>query len=84
MEFIQTLGIGLICGTFTGLFYKKRGYGMYVDILMGIIGAFFGNMILASLGPGVQSDTGRIASSLLGACLFLLLINLVSKKSKKL
>ena len=42
--------VGLIAGWATGKIMKGTGYGVLMDILLGVVGALVGNRILAMLG----------------------------------
>ena len=44
---IYILIVGLIAGWATGKLMKGSGYGVLVDILLGIVGAFVGSRVLA-------------------------------------
>jgi uncharacterized membrane protein YeaQ/YmgE (transglycosylase-associated protein family) len=56
--------VGLIAGWATGKIMKGAGYGVLVDILLGIAGAIIGNRILAMLGI---FTTGGLIPSILVA-----------------
>ena len=47
---IYILIVGLIAGWATGKLMKGSGYGVLVDILLGIVGAFVGSRVLLMLG----------------------------------
>ena len=47
---IYILIVGLIAGWATGKLMKGSGYGVLVDILLGIVGAFVGSRVLGMLG----------------------------------
>ena len=56
--------VGLIAGWATGKIMKGAGYGVLVDILLGIAGAIIGSRILAMLGI---FTTGGLIPSILVA-----------------
>jgi uncharacterized membrane protein YeaQ/YmgE (transglycosylase-associated protein family) len=44
------LVVGLIAGWLAGLVMKGGGYGVIVDILLGIVGGFLGGWLFGQLG----------------------------------
>jgi uncharacterized membrane protein YeaQ/YmgE (transglycosylase-associated protein family) len=47
---IYWLVVGLIAGWLAGLVMKGGGYGVIVDILLGIVGGFLGGWLFGRLG----------------------------------
>ena len=47
---IYWLVVGLIAGWLAGLVMKGGGYGIIVDILLGIVGGFLGGWLFGQLG----------------------------------
>lgn len=60
MGLIYWLVVGLIAGWLAGVVMKGGGYGMVVDIVLGIVGAVVGGWIFSMLGIG--ADAGLIGS----------------------
>ena len=62
--------VGLIAGWLAGVVMRGGGYGILVDILLGIVGGIFGNWLFVSLGiwPG-GGLIGSIIVSFVGAVL---------------
>jgi uncharacterized membrane protein YeaQ/YmgE (transglycosylase-associated protein family) len=46
---IAWLIVGLIAGWLTGLFMQGGGYGIVMDTIVGLIGAFIGGLIFSAL-----------------------------------
>ena len=57
---IGAIIIGLIAGWLTGKLMKGRGYGIFADILLGLVGAVIGSWIFNAMGIVVY---GRIKAS---------------------
>jgi uncharacterized membrane protein YeaQ/YmgE (transglycosylase-associated protein family) len=77
---IYILIVGLIAGWATGKLMKGSGYGVLVDILLGIVGAFVGSRVLGMLG--IFPAGGLIASivvAIFGAVLVVALVRLLKK-----
>ena len=77
---IYILIVGLIAGWATGKLMKGSGYGVLVDILLGIVGAFVGSRVLGMLG--IYTSGGLIPSilvAILGAVIVVALVRLLKK-----
>jgi len=80
MVLIYILLVGLIAGWATGKIMKGSGYGVVVDILLGIVGAFIGSRVLALVG--IYSGGGLVPSilvAIVGAVLVVALVRLLKK-----
>jgi len=64
---ITWLIIGLIAGWLTGKIMHGRGYGVVMDIVLGLIGGVIGGWIFGALGIMVFSLFGAIVMSTIGA-----------------
>ncbi len=61
---IYAIVVGLISGWAAGQIMKGGGYGMIVDIILGILGGFVGSWILGLLG--FATSGGIIADVIVG------------------
>jgi uncharacterized membrane protein YeaQ/YmgE (transglycosylase-associated protein family) len=80
MGFIAWIVVGLIAGWLTGKIMKGSGYGFFVDIIIGICGAFIGGFIARHLG--LDPAGGFIYSTLValgGAIILVALIRLIKR-----
>lgn len=50
MGFIAWIVVGLIAGWLAGLVMKGGGYGMIVDLILGILGGLVGGWVFGALG----------------------------------
>ncbi|HEY0282562.1 MAG TPA: GlsB/YeaQ/YmgE family stress response membrane protein [Rhizomicrobium sp.] len=74
------LVIGAVAGLLAGLVVKGGGFGLFGDIVVGIVGAFFGGWLLPRLG--INLGVGLvpiIVSATIGAVVLLLLLRLVRR-----
>ena len=55
-EVLTWIIIGFIAGTLAELFVRGRGRGPFVNIVVGLIGAFIGGILLRALNPSVSSE----------------------------
>jgi uncharacterized membrane protein YeaQ/YmgE (transglycosylase-associated protein family) len=73
--------IGVIAGWLTGKIMKGSGFGFFVDMIVGIIGAMIGGFISYHLGMGGVREHGLIVSifiAVLGAILLTWIVRLIS------
>ncbi|MGA9062101.1 MAG: GlsB/YeaQ/YmgE family stress response membrane protein [Terracidiphilus sp.] len=80
MGFIAWIVVGLIAGWLTGKIMKGAGYGVFVDILLGLAGAMVGGYIARFFGLDLHG--GFIYSTLVavaGAILLVMIIRLVKR-----
>jgi uncharacterized membrane protein YeaQ/YmgE (transglycosylase-associated protein family) len=79
---IAWLIIGAIAGWLAGVLVKGGGFGLIVDIIVGIVGAFIGGWLAGvlhiSLGGGW---IGSILTALIGAVILLFIIRLIRRGS---
>lgn len=65
---LYAIVVGLIAGWLAGQVMKGGGYGVLVDILLGILGGILGNWLFGRLGIGAGSGIiGSIIVSFVGA-----------------
>lgn len=70
--------IGAVAGWLAGTFVKGHGFGLWVDIIVGIIGAFIGGFALSLLGITMTGILGSLVSSTIGAVILLVIIRMFS------
>lgn len=74
---IAWLIIGAIAGWLAGVLVKGGGFGLIVDIIVGIVGAFIGGWLAGVLG--IHLGTGWISSiitAVIGAVILLFIVRL--------
>jgi uncharacterized membrane protein YeaQ/YmgE (transglycosylase-associated protein family) len=73
--------IGLIAGWITGKLMKGGGYGFFMDMVVGLVGALVGGFISSHLGFGGVGQQGLIMSiviAVIGAVLLTWIVRLVT------
>ncbi|PRE92729.1 GlsB/YeaQ/YmgE family stress response membrane protein [Burkholderia gladioli] len=74
---IMWLIIGAIAGWLAGLLVKGGGFGLIVDIIVGIVGAVIGGSLAGVLGISVGSGFfASIIVAVIGAVILLFIIRL--------
>lgn len=80
MGFLYAILIGAVCGWLAGNLMKGGGFGLLINILLGIAGGFVGNWLFGVLGVSIASGwIGDIITGLAGAVLVLLVAGLFKK-----
>lgn len=80
---IAWIVIGVVAGWLTGKLMKGSGYGFFMDMLVGLVGALIGGFLSRHLGFGGVGQHGLIVSiiiAVIGAVIFTWLIRLVTGK----
>lgn len=75
---IWFLIIGAVSGWLAGLFVKGHGFGVWVDIIVGIVGAFIGGFLFSMLGIGTYGLIGELVASFVGAVILLWIMRMFS------
>ncbi len=77
---IYIILVGLVAGWATGKIMKGGGYGVIVDILLGIAGAIFGSWVLSILG--IYTSGGLVPSilvAIVGAVLLVVIVRALKR-----
>jgi uncharacterized membrane protein YeaQ/YmgE (transglycosylase-associated protein family) len=80
MFLLYIILVGLIAGWAAGKIMKGSGYGVLVDILLGIVGAIIGSRVLGLLG--IYTSGALIPSILvatLGAVILVAIVRLLKR-----
>lgn len=80
MFLVYIIIVGLIAGWATGKIMKGSGYGVFTDILLGIVGALVGGRLMALLG--IYTRGGLVPSilvAIVGAVVVVALVRAVRK-----
>ena len=78
---IYVIVVGLIAGWATGKIMKGSGYGFFVDMIVGLIGAVVGGFISSHLGFGGVGQHGLIISiciAVVGAVILTAIVRAIS------
>jgi uncharacterized membrane protein YeaQ/YmgE (transglycosylase-associated protein family) len=73
--------IGLIAGWLTGKLMKGSGFGFFMDMIVGLVGALIGGFLASHMGIGGVGDHGLIVSIIIatvGAVILTLIVRLIS------
>lgn len=78
-ELIVFLAVGGVAGWLAGLLMKKRGSGLPVNIIVGIIGAVVGRYAFDLLDISIRGLAGSLVSAMAGAVILLFVIGIIKK-----
>jgi len=78
-DLLSWLFVGLLAGFFASVVVRGRGYGCFLDIVIGLIGAFIGGFLASFLGiTGTFHFWGTLLIAFLGACILVALLKAIS------
>jgi uncharacterized membrane protein YeaQ/YmgE (transglycosylase-associated protein family) len=78
---IAWIVIGIIAGFITGKLMQGSGYGMFMDMVIGLVGAVVGGFLATHLGlagPGQSGMLMTILIAVVGAVILTVLLRLIS------
>ena len=80
MSFVAWIVVGLIAGWLAGQVMKGGGYGVLMDIILGILGGFVGGWIFGILGIWKGGGTiGSIIVAFVGAVILVLISRMLKR-----
>jgi uncharacterized membrane protein YeaQ/YmgE (transglycosylase-associated protein family) len=79
MGWVWIIVIGILAGFIAGKIMRGKGFGVLVDLLLGIVGAWLGGYIFGLLGIAAFGTIGRLIMSVVGALILLFLVRLIKK-----
>jgi uncharacterized membrane protein YeaQ/YmgE (transglycosylase-associated protein family) len=80
MNFLVWIVVGLIAGWLAGQVMKGGGYGVLVDIILGILGGILGGWIFGMLGIGSGSGIiGSLVVAFIGAVILVGITRLIKR-----
>lgn len=79
MHLLIFLLIGALAGWLAGVVMKGRGFGLVINMVVGVVGAFFGGWLLPRLGVSFGGDIGLFVTAFIGAVILLAIIGLIKK-----
>ena len=74
MYLIWQIVIGILAGFLAGKIMRGRGYGLLVDLLLGIAGSILGGMVFGFLGLYSSGTIGQLVVATAGAALLIFIV----------
>ncbi|TFG46107.1 MAG: GlsB/YeaQ/YmgE family stress response membrane protein [Gemmatimonadales bacterium] len=79
MGMIIFLIVGVVAGFLAGKIMKGKGFGLFGDLVLGVVGAFVGGWVFGLLGFLPVGIIGTLISATAGAVILLFVIRLIKK-----
>ncbi|MGH7949860.1 MAG: GlsB/YeaQ/YmgE family stress response membrane protein [Candidatus Binataceae bacterium] len=76
---MATILIGLVAGWLAGILMKGSGYGIVVDIVLGLVGAVIGRIIFGAFNVAPAGTIGYIAMATIGAVVLVAISHAVKR-----
>ena len=67
MYLVWQIVIGILAGWLAGKIMRGKGYGVLIDLLLGIVGSMLGGLVFGMLGLVAYGLLGRIVVATAGA-----------------
>ena len=80
MSFIWFILIGVLAGYIAGKLTHGKGFGFFMNLVIGAIGSVIGGFIFKLIGFEMHSKLAVLATSVCGAIVLLFLASLVNNK----
>ncbi|PLX98633.1 MAG: GlsB/YeaQ/YmgE family stress response membrane protein [Desulfuromonas sp.] len=78
-QLVILLIVGAIAGWLAGVLMKKRGFGLPVNVIIGIVGAAIGRYLFDLLNISMRGLVGAIITATCGAVVLLFAVSLIKK-----
>jgi len=79
MSLVYFLLMGLLAGWVAGLLTKGKGFGMALNLLLGVLGAVLGGFFLSMLGFEGHGVLAKLVTAVIGALVLLWFAKLIKK-----
>jgi len=79
-SWIWFIVIGAVAGWLAGLIMKGRGFGLLINLIVGIVGGVLGGWIFGLLGITTTGIIGSLICAVVGAVVLLFIVSFFKKK----
>ncbi len=73
------LVVGIVAGWLAGVLVKGGGFGLLGDMVVGVIGAFFGTWLFARFGVVTGGLLGLLLAAVVGAVVLIAIVRLIKR-----
>lgn len=80
MAFIWYILIGIAAGFIAGKLVKGGGFGIWINLLIGVVGGVLGGWLFGLIGIHTSSIIGNLITSVVGAVVLLWLSAFISRR----
>ena len=74
MYYLWQIAIGILAGWLAGKIMRGRGFGLLMDLVIGIVGSLIGGFVFGLLGLHAYGVIGSIVVATAGAVMLLYLV----------
>ncbi len=82
MFFLWYIIIGILAGFIAGKVMRGGGFGLLVNLLVGIVGGLLGGWVFGLLGIAANGLLGSLITSTVGAILLLWIVSLFNRPKR--
>lgn len=80
MWLLWTILIGIVAGFLAGHVVRGRGFGVLLDLVVGIIGSILGGWLFGLVGLVAYGLIGRLFTAFIGACILLWVVRAIKRR----
>jgi uncharacterized membrane protein YeaQ/YmgE (transglycosylase-associated protein family) len=77
MYLVWQIVIGILAGWLAGKIMRGRGFGLLLDLVIGIVGSMLGGLVFGLLGLHSAGLVGSLVVATVGAMLLLYLVRIL-------
>ena len=78
----KKLIIGIVAGFIAGKLMRGGGFGLFINLLVGVIGGVLGGWVFGLLGIATTGLLGSLITSVVGAVVLLWIVSLFTGRKK--
>lgn len=78
-ELLVVLALGAVAGWLAGKLTKGKGFGLFGDIVIGVLGSVMGAFLFDLVGLSANGLIGRILMATVGAVVLLFIVRTLKK-----
>lgn len=79
MSLLWTILIGIFAGFLAGHVVRGKGFGLLMDLLVGIVGSILGGWLFSLVGLAAYGLIGRLFTAFIGAVILLWLLRALKR-----
>lgn len=80
MFLLWTILIGIFAGFLAGHVVRGRGFGVLMDLIVGVVGSILGGWLFPLVGLAAYGLIGRLFTAFIGAVILLWLVRAIKRK----
>jgi uncharacterized membrane protein YeaQ/YmgE (transglycosylase-associated protein family) len=74
MSLLWEIAIGILAGFLAGKIMRGKGYGVLMDLVLGLVGAIIGGLVFGLLGLHAYGVVGQLVIATAGAVMLIWLV----------